>query len=58
MSNSNEVLCKICNINKCIEFSDRNAKYDICMVCYFVDVNQNNNNTPQETNKFELVKSE
>jgi hypothetical protein len=58
MSNSTEVLCKICNTNKCIEFSDPNAKYDICMVCYFVDVNKNRNNTPQETNKFELVKSE
>lgn len=51
-------MCKICNTNKCIEFSDPNAKYDICMLCYFVDVNKNSNNTPQQNNKFELVKSE
>ena len=57
MTESNENLCKVCKINKCIEFSDPKAKYDICMMCYFIGVNSKESTAPKTKTPFELVES-
>lgn len=53
----NKSFCKICNVNTTIEVADPNIKYDVCITCYFTDVN-NKSNTSSPINKFELYKSE
>lgn len=57
MSDSNQNLCKVCNANSTIVVLDSSIKYDTCMICYFVDVN-NNSNRVSPASKFELCKSE
>lgn len=55
MSESNENLCKFCQQKAYVDDKNPSAKYDICIMCYIVNLNNADNSKKTEDNEFKLI---
>lgn len=55
MNDTKENLCKFCQQKAYVDDKNPSAKYDICMVCYFVNLNNADTSKKTDGDEFKLI---